>query len=171
MDHHIPEQAAGNLDVGKGRRSGVAARNDHLLEAADLASIKSPLESGKTRIEAAIEADQHWNASTLYGRDTLIDPRQRKVDRFLAEDCFASLGRRDAQVGVCIRRRRDEDSADGRVAERCFCICGNSFVRTCELLCRSRIDIDDVAQLGIRVAGQVASMDGADAAGAEQGKS
>src|SRR5205807_8218297 len=57
VDHHVAENAARDLDIGEGRRAGIAAGDGEHLEPADPALAELAMQLDEIGIEAAVEAD------------------------------------------------------------------------------------------------------------------
>ena len=64
VDHHVPEQAAGALDVRHGRRRGIARGYLHEFDGSDAAAVDLVPQAPERRVEAAIEADHEGNPAS-----------------------------------------------------------------------------------------------------------
>ncbi len=159
MDHHVAEQAARDLDVGHRRWAGVAAGDGEQLELADGAGDELLAQGAEARVEAAVEADQQRHARLLGDLEAGIDAGEAEVDRLLAEDRLAGLGRPLDQVGVGVGRAGDGQRRLGRRD------LGAVFAG--ERLGGRLVDVDDIAERRAGMGGDVGGVDQADAAGAE----
>jgi hypothetical protein len=69
------------------------------------------------RVEAALEADHAGHTGGLHRAGARAHPRDRQIDRLLAEDVLAGCGGAADQVAVRIGRRRDGHHVDRRVLQ------------------------------------------------------
>ena len=122
---------------------------------------------GEVGIEAAIESDKQRDLRLLHRRETLVDPLQRKIDRFLTEDRLAGLRGRDHELGMGVGRGRDDDRAHFRVGERRARIDDARAVFQGKGRGGFRIHVDHVAQRGAAGRGKIGGVNRADPTGAK----
>jgi len=72
VDGHVEKHAAGDLDVGNGRRAGVAADDMEEMRRADLAARDGAADALEIGVEAAVEADLEFDAGLVDGGDLFI---------------------------------------------------------------------------------------------------
>ena len=169
VDQHVAEDAARALDVFDRRRTGVAAGDDQHLGVADLAGVDAAAHLVEGRVEAALEADHAGDTGGAHLLAALDRTRHRQVDRLLAEDVLAGGGRAGDQVGVGAGGRADDDRIDRGIEQR---VVHRGDLRA-ELLRELRgavaERVADVLEADAGQTSEVAGVDAADAAGAEDG--
>ena len=117
VDHHVPEQPAGDRDVGEGRRRGIEGCDRQEFGLADLPLPERPSQGSEARVEATVEADHHRPAGLRHRRAACPRPLQRQVHGLLAQDGLARRRRGLHQVGMGVRRGGDQHRVDGRVGD------------------------------------------------------
>ena len=166
MDHHVAEQPAGRRDVGRWRRAGVAADDGEQFEVADFAAVEPPLEAGEMRIETPVEPHHERRARRFHDCQAGPHPLGRKVHRLFAEHRPPRPGRPLDVVGMGRRRRADHYRA-GRegLVERDH----RRATRRRQPRRRLRYRVGDAGEACAGVVGDVAGVDLADPAGADDG--
>ena len=168
VDGHVAQQAARDLHVGDGRDLGVAAGDDHLAQVADLAGADRLLDGVEGGVEAAVEADLDRHAQAADLAPAGIDLGDVEVDRLLAQDGLAGLGRGRDQLDMGVGRGRDQHGIDAAVAQRLAHRAGDpAAMRLGHRHRRRALDVERPGQLGLGVRRQIVGMHPADAAAAQ----
>ena len=124
VDHHIIEDAAGNLDIGYRRRLRVAGGDLDDIDLADLAAADHVVNGAVVVVEAAAEADLELDACFLRRVDGSVHLGQIIVDRLLAEDVLASVSSLDDVLGMGVGRGADEHCFDLGIVQDVICVLG-----------------------------------------------
>ena len=124
VDHHIIEDAAGNLDIGYRGRLRVAGRNLDDVDLAYLAVADHVVDCAVVVVEAAAETDLQLDACFLCCVDGSVNLLQIVIDRLLAEDVLACVSGLDDVLGMGVGGRADENCFDFRVVQDVVCVLG-----------------------------------------------
>ena len=104
MDGHVAEDPARHLDVGDGRRVGVAAGDADQVHVAHITGSHPVAHVAVGGVEAPVESDLHADAGLGGRRDTPVDLGQVERQRLLDEGRLARGGHLDEQVDVGVGR-------------------------------------------------------------------
>ena len=96
-----------------------------------------------------------------------VHPREVEVDGLLAEDRLAGARRRLDQLGMGVGGAGDDDRIHRRISKRRLGVDHLRPVGRGQILGRLAVDVDDIAQPGAGIDGDVAGVDPADAPGPE----
>jgi hypothetical protein len=169
VDHHVPEQAAGDPDVVQRRRRGVAAGDYHLFDPADLARLHRVPQCLVGGVVAPVEADLDRHPAGLDLGPAAVDPGDIQIDRLLAEHRLAGLGRLGHEIHVGVGGRRDQHRLHGRVSQHGAHVRSHfGTVLRGRRFGRRPMDVVNVEQGRVRVLGQVVGVHLADPAGPEE---
>ena len=117
MDHHVVEDAAGDLHIVDGGGLGVPGADFHQVDLADFACPDGLVDGPVVVVEAAVEAHLELDPVLLRRGDDLLHPLDTVVHGLLHKHVLPGLGCLDGVFRVEVRRRADDDRLDFRVLQ------------------------------------------------------
>ena len=117
MDHHVVEDAAGDLHIVDGGGLGVTGADLHQVDLADLARPDGLIDGPVVVVKTAVEAHLELDPGLFRLSDDLLHPLDAVVHRLLHEHVLSCLCHFDGVLGVEVGRGADDDGLDFRVIQ------------------------------------------------------